>query len=179
VNRATWTYDDGGRKTAGFRGETSDCVVRAIAIAERRPYGDVYADLKAAARHEVRRRGKLGFLAATGRGSSPRNGWFKETYHPYLLARGWRWVPTMKIGSGCTVHLRADELPTDRGPLIVSVSRHLTTVVNGVVRDTHDPSRGGRRCVYGYFWKADAEPICTVCEKPGSECDCEPSGTFA
>ena len=41
------------------------------------------------------------------------------------------------------------ELP--RGPLIVKVSRHLTAVIDGVLYDTHDCSRGGTRCVYGYF----------------------------
>jgi len=24
-------------------------------------------------------------------------------------------------------------------------------VLDGVIHDTHDPSRGGRRCVYGYW----------------------------
>jgi hypothetical protein len=67
----------------------------------------------------------------------------------YLAVRGWRWTPTMKIGSGCTVHLRADELPTGR--LIVRVSGHLVAVIDGVILDTHNCSRDGMRCVYGYF----------------------------
>ena len=57
------------------------------------------------------------------------------------------------IGRGCTVHLRAEELPTGR--LVVSLSKHVTAVVNGVIRDTHDPSHGGTRCVYGYFTNED------------------------
>lgn len=55
----------------------------------------------------------------------------------------------MQIGQGCEVHLRADELPPGR--LIVSVSKHVTAVINGVIHDTHDPSRDGTRCVCGYF----------------------------
>jgi hypothetical protein len=55
----------------------------------------------------------------------------------------------MKIGAGCQVHLRSDELPN--GILIVKVSKHLTAIVDGVIQDTHDPSRGGTRCVYGYY----------------------------
>ena len=47
---------------------------------------------------------------------------------------GWKWTPTMQIGSGCTVHLRADELPS--GGLVVSVSKHLTAVIDGVIHDT-------------------------------------------
>jgi hypothetical protein len=72
-------------------------------------------------------------------------------FHDYILGHGFEWVPTMKVGSGCQVHLRPDELPT--GTLIVKVSKHLTAVVDGVIEDTHDPSRGGNRCVYGYYRK--------------------------
>ena len=57
----------------------------------------------------------------------------------------------MFIGSGCKVHLRNDELPAGR--LIVCLSRHYTAVIDGVIHDTHDPSRGGTRCVYGYWRK--------------------------
>jgi hypothetical protein len=57
----------------------------------------------------------------------------------------------MAIGSGCAVHLRAEELP--KGRLLVKVSGHLTAVIDGVLYDTHDCSRRGTRCVYGYFSK--------------------------
>ena len=55
----------------------------------------------------------------------------------------------MAIGSGCRVHLRAEELPAGR--LIARVSKHFVTVVDGICYDTSDPTRGGTRCVYGYF----------------------------
>jgi hypothetical protein len=61
----------------------------------------------------------------------------------------------MQIGSGCTVHLKANELPAGR--LVVSVSKHLTAVVDGVIHDTHDCSRGETRCVYGYWQQAGAK----------------------
>jgi hypothetical protein len=51
------------------------------------------------------------------------------------------------------VHLAKDELPNGR--LIVRVSKHITAVINGVIDDTHDCSRAGIRCVYGYFTKAE------------------------
>jgi hypothetical protein len=70
---------------------------------------------------------------------------------------GWMWTPTMQIGSGCTVHLRADELPPGR--LVVSVSKHLTAVIDGVIHDTHDCSRRGTRCVYGYWQPHDARRV--------------------
>ena len=56
----------------------------------------------------------------------------------------------MKIGSGCTVHLLADELP--KGRLVVSVSKHEVAVIDGEIHDIYDCSRDGSRCVYGYYY---------------------------
>jgi hypothetical protein len=47
------------------------------------------------------------------------------------------------------VHLHPDDLP--KGRLIVAIST--TVVIDGVLRDTHDCTRGGKRCVYGYWRK--------------------------
>lgn len=66
-----------------------------------------------------------------------------------LADLGFKWTPTMEVGSGTRVHLRADELPA--GTLIVRLSGHVTVVSDGTVLDTHDPSRGGTRAVYGYW----------------------------
>ena len=38
-----FVYDDGGRKAAGYKGDTSDCTVRAIAIATRLAAGPAQA----------------------------------------------------------------------------------------------------------------------------------------
>jgi len=143
--------DDGGRAAAGFKGGAGDCVVRSIAIAANLPYLQVYEDLRDAnARYAQERDNKLSRLLHQ-RGSSPRNGNHRNVFHDYILAQGFEWVPTMKVGAGCQVHLRPDELP--KGTLIVKVSKHLTAVLDGVIHDTHDPSRGGSRCVYGYYIK--------------------------
>ena len=143
--------DDGGRAAAGFKGGAGDCVVRSIAIAANLPYLQVYEDLRQAnAQYAEERDNKLSRLLAQ-RGSSPRNGNHRNVFHDYILARGFEWVPTMKVGAGCQVHLRPDELP--KGTLIVKVSKHLTAVIDGVIHDTHDPSRAGTRCVYGYYIK--------------------------
>lgn len=131
--------DDGGREAAGFKGEAGDCVTRAIAIASDLPYREVYDELAAGA-------------AARGGPRSARNGMSPEVYKPWLAERGWEWTPTMQIGQGCTVHLRADELPAGR--LIVRLSGHLAAVVDGVLHDTFDCSRDGTRCVYGYWAEA-------------------------
>jgi hypothetical protein len=140
-----WIYDDGGRAAAGFRGDAGDCVTRAIAIATGLDYRRVYDDLAERA-------------AATGDPRSARNGVWPKVYKPYLSDFGWRWWPTMAIGSGCTVHL-TDELLDVVGvpgaPVIARLSRHLTAVVGGAIRDRSDPSRDGTRCVYGY-WREEA-----------------------
>jgi len=139
-------HNDGGRSAAGFKGSAGDCVTRAIAIASGLPYRDVY---NALAEGSANQRASS---RTSKRAKSARNGinvkrkWFKD----YMKSLGFEWVPTMQIGSGCKVHLHDDELPTGR--LVVSVSKHYTAVIDGVVHDTHDPRREGHRCVYGY-WK--------------------------
>ena len=144
-----FTYNDGGREAAGYKGSARDCVCRAISIATGQSYEDTYEDLSY--RQSLQRRSKR----TAKQPRSARNGiytkrkWFKD----YMAALGFVWVPTMRIGAGCTTHLKADELPSGR--LVVSLSRHLAAVIDGTLHDTHDSSRGGTRCVYGY-WKLEA-----------------------
>ena len=143
--------NDGGRGQAGFKGGAGDCVVRSIAIAANLPYMQVYEDLRKANADYAEFRNDRLAKRLNSKGSSPRNGNHRNVFHDYILGLGFEWVPTMKIGAGCQVHLRPNELPA--GVLIVKVSKHLTTIVDGIIQDTHDPSRGGNRCVYGYYLK--------------------------
>lgn len=141
-SRKARQFDDGGRSAAGYKGKTGDCVVRSMAIATGLPYQQIYDLVNGAAAYErtgTRKRGK----------SNARTGVYKTSIKRIMKSLGWAWTPTMQIGSGCIVHLRADELPPGR--LVVSVSKHLTAVIDGVIHDTHDPSRRGTRCVYGYW----------------------------
>ena len=140
-----YVYDDGGRADTGFKCKARDCVARAIAIATGKPYEDVYNGLNDL-RDSCRQTKYV-------RGSSAGKGVYKQVYSKYLKSLGWVWTPTMEIGSGCTVHLKASELP--RGTLIVKVSRHVCAVIDGIIHDTYDPSRSGTRCVYGYWVKGD------------------------
>jgi hypothetical protein len=143
-----FVYDDGGRHEAGYRGKAQDCVVRAIAIATEQPYSEVYDTLFASMRYD--RMLERATVPGTPKyKESPRNGVANTISRPYLTAKGWIWTPTMRIGSGCKVHLRADELPGGR--IICKLSRHLVAVINGVIHDTYDCSRDGTRCVYGYW----------------------------
>lgn len=142
-------HNDGGRKAAGFDGSAGDCVARAVAIATERPYTEVYEALAHGTSTERRTKhsGTLSGKRTARRGIHTSRQWFKA----YLTALGWKWTPTMHIGSGCKVHLKDGELPMGR--LIVSVSKHYTTVIDGVIHDTYDPQRDGTRCVYGYWSK--------------------------
>lgn len=138
----TWTYNDGGRSQAGYKGDTGDCLCRAVAIVTGRPYADIYDEINEACQTEYktkRRRTK----------SSARTGVYKATARRYLETIGMLWTATMGIGTGCTVHLKADELPTGR--IIAQASLHWTAVIDGMIHDTHDSTREGTRCVYGYW----------------------------
>lgn len=141
-----WTFDDGGREDAGFTGQTGDCVTRAIAIATGLPYREVYDDLFDRQREVIARKHKRN----RGMNPSPRTGVLRKAYEPFLLDLGWVWEPKMQVGVGTTNHLAVGEVPME-GPVVVSLSRHIAAVVDGVVRDTHDPTRGGTRCVYGWY----------------------------
>ena len=165
-------YDDGGRAAAGYKGKAGDCVCRSIAIATGRPYQEVYDALSEGSRTQrLTKRSKR--KASARDGVNVRRKWFKD----YMASLGFRWVPTMQVGSGCKVHLNADELPAGR--LVIAVSGHYTAMIDGVIHDTHDPRRDkswtfepdtgqplksnqgrnvngvwteiGGRCVYGYF----------------------------
>jgi hypothetical protein len=169
--------DDGGRAAAGFLGVTGDCVCRAICIVTGLSYTIVYDRLSEGnaaqrkSKHSKKRRGSGVHSAAFG--IWVKRKWFKD----YMRELGFVWTPTMKIGTGCKVHLDAKELP--KGRLVVALSKHYTTMIDGVIHDTYDPRRSasysfesdrgqalkanqgrnengvwteiGGRCVYGYW----------------------------
>ena len=156
-----YVFNDGGRTEAGFKGTAGDCVCRAIAIATQKPYKEIYDLINKFAQYENKGTKKRGI-------SSARNGVYKETIKKVMWWLGWKWIPTMAIGKGCTVHLDEMELP--KGRIVVNLSKHTTAVIDGVVNDTYDPNDRGyttvtengvqtfngkttARCVYGYFIK--------------------------
>lgn len=142
--------NDGGRAEAGFKGSAGDCVCRAVAIASGRPYAEIYkrlAEGNATQRKTKHTRRSLAGKKTARNGIYTQRKWFKD----YMAELGFRWVATMQIGSGCTVHLKDDELP--HGRLVVMLSRHAAAVIDGVLHDTYQDDRGGTRCVYGYWIK--------------------------
>lgn len=137
-------YSDGGRSNY-FKGQTGDCVCRAICNATGEDYKKIYDLINQISKSEKTGKRKRGT-------SNARTGVYKYTEQEIIgNILGWKWIPTMTIGSGCKTHLNENELPN--GTLIVRVSKHLTCVKDGVLYDTYDCSRDGTRCVYGYWVK--------------------------
>tara|TARA_R110002020_G_scaffold73765_2_gene189221 strand:+ start:230 stop:715 length:486 start_codon:yes stop_codon:yes gene_type:complete len=149
-------YNDGGRKEAGRKGDTGDCVTRAIAIVSGIPYQEVYDVLAEGNFNQRKSKYEKTYKSddykrprSASQGITTRRKWFKD----YMVSIGFKWTPTMQIGSGCKVHLKADELP--KGKIIARVSKHYTAMIDGVINDTYDCSREGTRCVYGYWSKEE------------------------
>ena len=133
-----WTYNDGGRSKY-YKGHTGDCVCRAIAIANKMDYKDVYDLINKYSKEEESN-------------SHARTGVSKDIVHKILTDLGWSWVPTMRFGVGCKTHLKEDELPKNQ-TIIARLSKHITCIVDSVIHDTYDCSRNSTRCVYGYYIK--------------------------
>lgn len=138
-------YNDGGRADAGYKGRTGDCFIRAAAIASGLSYQFIYDLL-----HEEAKKERINSKHRKGRRSSPRVGVFRPTADRILARLGFEKVSVMTIGSGCTMHLRRGEVPSE-GRIIVNLSRHFAAVIDGVLMDTHDSSTEGTRCVYSYW----------------------------
>jgi hypothetical protein len=148
VESIPYQYNDGGREQAGYKGRTGDCVCRAICIVAKLPYKEVYdrlATANAEQRKSKKNKAKDGVRTAS-KGISVKRKWFKS----YMAELGFIWNPTMFIGQGCKTHLNANELPST-GRIVVALSKHYTSVIDGVLNDTYDCSRNGKRCVYGYY----------------------------
>lgn len=140
---------DGGRAAAGYKSNVGDCVARAICNATGLPYTVVYDRLaigNATQRvtKNTRRHSTCG-KATASHGIWIRRKWFKD----YMAELGFTWHPTMEVGSGCKVHLKENELP--KGKIVVVLSKHMAAVIDGVLHDNYDCSRGETRCVYGYY----------------------------
>lgn len=168
-------YDDGGRAMCGFKGRTGDCVTRAISIVTQRPYSQVYLEL--AAMNSKMRKTKTRTKSVGKKTASEGIYTTSQLFKDYMRKLNFTWVPCMKPGTGCKVHLTDGELPMGR--LVVRVSNHLTAVIDGVIHDTFNPQRDksysfepdhgqdlkpnqgrnqngvwteiGGRCVYGYY----------------------------
>lgn len=103
-----FVFNDGGRSHY-FNGTDGDCVARSIAIAARINYLKVYNNL--AQGKQSQRKGKYDTAKTRQKtalhGIDTKRKWLKD----YMLSLKFIWVPTMFIGQGCKIHLKAGELP--------------------------------------------------------------------
>jgi len=149
----TFKFNPGGW-TGGIK-HRRDCGPRAVAIATDQPYQVVYDELQRR-QEELRLKSNSKWAYEKKPHTNKVHlGTAMIVVKEYLQSLGWTWVATMGIGTGCKVHLKANELP--KGRILCRVSRHFVAVVDGVINDTYNGSREGTRCVYGYFYKEGDE----------------------
>jgi len=122
--KISFEENDGGRKTAGYKGNTGDCVTRAIAITTETPYQDVYDSLFELAKNWE---GRSKLARAIRKNPSPRNGAFPVVAEKYLETLGWKKV---------TGKLRLDDKKFQSGRYICKTRKHFTTMIDGVLNDT-------------------------------------------
>lgn len=124
------TYQECNLNPTGKK--VGDCVVRAIQKATKQTWLEVYNDLCQ--------------LGAT-KYRMPND---KEVYEEYLLAKGFvkHKMPKDQNGNRYPIHKLADELPNKT--IVISISKHLTVVANGVLYDSWDCAR---KSVYNYYTK--------------------------
>lgn len=144
---------DGGHAAAKMRGNGRNaCVPRAIAIALDLNYRETHTTLEAA-QQEWATTGRTSRAKRRAKGKTiAQEGVHKPVYTAFLAERGWHHVSLMEVGKQRDRNPRFVDLPTS-GTIIANVSKHLVAVIDGVIHDTHDPTRGGRRTVYGYWIK--------------------------
>lgn len=111
--RCEYQYDDGGRKASGRKGEADDCVVRALAIAAGRDYGEVY------------RRVADAMQEATGV-KSARNGVPKKVCEVLRREYGFE-----KVKQGRGPRMSYHEVAHRYRTAIVTTNKHVCAIVDG------------------------------------------------
>ena len=115
-----YEYDDGGRAAAGYKGQTGDCVARALAIITGKPYRKVYADL---AERNFARYGKR----------TARQGIHKVDRDRQAADYG-----LVKIRLPRGARPTYSEAFAKYGDCFVTTTRHSAAIVDGALRDTFD-----------------------------------------
>jgi ABC-type bacteriocin/lantibiotic exporter with double-glycine peptidase domain len=115
-----YTYADGGRSEAGYKGTANDCAVRAIAIYTNLPYKVIYDDMR--------------YFLEVRDGGSPRNGILEHHLTRYLAQLGFRY----KDVKNDNISLGSNKLP--KRDLIVILDQHVCAIIKGTVHDSYDPN---------------------------------------
>ena len=140
-----YRYDDGGREAAGYRGVVGDCVTRSICIATGLPYKKVYGAMRRLAKFEREGDRLRGWWRSHPRkGIDTNRAWFVR----YMNRLGFDWVE-MPVGTMLV------QSTFGKGTYVVSLTKHYTAVVDGVIHDAYNPSIGKKRRVYGYWLKRE------------------------
>lgn len=146
---------DAGRKDAGYKGHCGDCVVRAIAIAAKRPYKVVYkecAEMNANYYKTFFPNHRLAGVRSARDGVCTDHAQFRD----YMKNMEFVWYPPRRRGKTCKLYLDDTDIPMGR--LIVSLSNCWVAVIDGSICDSSDPrndySRWPRRRVFGW-WKLE------------------------
>lgn len=128
-NKMNFTYNDGGRKNAGYKGSAGDCGARAMAIALGLDYKTAYNKLAQANKDK-------------GFAKSARDGIYKDIYSDVLKSHGWIWHSAPKfVGRKA----KCSDMPS--GTVIARQAGHYVAVVNGIPNDVWDSSE---KMVYGF-----------------------------
>lgn len=151
---------DGGRKAAGFKGHCGDSVVRAIAIAAKRPYKAVYnecAEMNAKYFGTFFPEHRLAGVRTARHGVYTNHAEFRD----YMKSMDFVWHPPKRWGRTCSLYLEEADMPMGR--LIVALSNYWVAVIDGSICDNRDPRndyrRWSRRRVYGWWELENAEAI--------------------
>jgi len=139
-----FTYNDGGRALAGFKGSTRDCGCRAVAIATGRDYREVYSFLN--------RMSKVEHLPRGWNKSHSRTGVHAITMHKYLKALDFKWTSCVYQDNDRFMCINKDDLPMGR--LVLYMHRHFAAVINHVLYDTWNSGSGRYYQLKGY-WKLE------------------------
>ena len=126
-----FTYDDGGRKAAGYKGSARDCVVRAYAILTGVPYPESYDLFKVgikAFEFEAIQAGKLRRQL-----KYPSRGVYTAVWQKAFKDSG---IVKVKRGRGpWPTYTEAYEMA---GNCIVTTNKHICAIIDGELRDTFD-----------------------------------------
>lgn len=142
-----FVYNDGGRAAAGFKGQTEDCVTRAIAIATGRPYREVYHTV-----NDVIRLKKKNLRKPCT--SSARTGVIPLLLTHIMKHFGFEHTNVTKITGTDIKHISRENYKAGvfpEGVIIARLKRHVCVIKDGVVHDTFNPAEHGKTVLYGYW----------------------------
>ena len=131
-----YRYDDGGRRAAGYRGDTGDCVVRAIAICAGKDYKAVYLTMAEHMRRNGYAASGNAYATSERRRKAPRRRGqlrVKDVQDRVLEVHGFRKV---RLPSG--VRPTFTEAHERYGDCIVGTTKHMAAIVGGALRDIWD-----------------------------------------